>query len=499
MKRFPLIAALAVFGVHVAANPHYGFFRDELYFIVCGRHPQWGYVDQPPIVPLLAALTQVFGHSLVLLRAVPALFAAGGVYVTCLLTIEFGGGAFALGFAALVFFFTPVLASFGMKVGTDEVGLLVWPLIGFGVVRIVRGADERWWLGVGALAGVGLESKYSVVFFAAALVAGLLLTPQRAILWSRWFAAGTAVMLLIALPNVIWQWHYGLPMLELLRNGQNGKNTTPSVPLYLVQELFITNPLLAAEWIIGLVWLLRVPLFRFLGYAYVLLIVEMLVFHGKHYYPANVYPIVIAAGAVPIEALTRGRRFARVALTAYAFVAGLTMIPDVLPVLPENDYIAYSSARDRAFHVSPKLAETEHGREDQVLPADWADMHGWPEMAAAARAAYESLPPDEKRRAVVFAGNYGEASAVAFFTPDVPVISEHNQFWLWGPKGYDGSVLVQINGTCFKSDRLYASRTRFTQRVDRYAVNSESDIPIWICREPSRTLARVWPELKTYE
>lgn len=499
MKRFPLLAALAVFVVHLGANPHYGFFRDELYFIICGRHPQWGYVDQPPVVPLLAALTQVFGHSLVLLRAVPALFVAGGVYVTCLLALEFGGGTFALGFAALVFFFTPVLTSFGMKVGTDEVGLLVWPLIGLGVVRIVRGADERWWLAVGALAGIGLESKYSVAFFVAALVAGLLLTPQRAMLRDRWFAAGAAMMLLIALPNLMWQSHYGFPMLELLRNGQNGKNTLPSVPLYLAQELFITNPLLAAAWVMGLGWLLRTPPFRFLGYAYVLLIVEMLAFHGKHYYPANIYPILIAAGAIPIEAWTRGWRFARVAVAAYTVAAGVTMIPDVLPVLPENAYIAYSRARERIFHVSSKLTQTERGREDNLLPGDWADMHGWPEMAAAAKAAYDSLAPDERRRAVVFAGNYGEASAVAFFAPDVPVISEHNQFWLWGPQGHDGSVLVQINGSCFRSDRLYASRTLVAKLADRYAVNAESDIPIWICRAPNRTLARMWPDLKTYE
>ncbi|MBV8245034.1 MAG: glycosyltransferase family 39 protein, partial [Candidatus Eremiobacteraeota bacterium] len=198
-------AALVTFAVHLLANPHYGFFRDELYFIICGMHPQFGYVDQPPVVPLLAAGTQLFGHSLVLLRAVPALFAAGGAYVVCMLAFEFGGSAFAASLAVVVYFFTGVLTNFGMKAGTDEVGLWLWPLIALLVVRIARGADPRLWLAVGASAGICLESKYSVAFFLFALFVGVVATPLRATLASRWFAAGTALAVLIALPNVMWQ------------------------------------------------------------------------------------------------------------------------------------------------------------------------------------------------------------------------------------------------------------------------------------------------------
>lgn len=503
MKRVPAVAAFAVFLAHLVANPHYGYFRDELYFIICGRHPQWGYVDQPPLVPLLAAATQIFGHSLLLLRAVPALFAAGGVYVTCLLVTQFGGGAFAQGLAALVFFFTPVLASFGMKVGTDEAGLVLWPLIGLLVERIARGATPKLWLAVGLAAGVAFESKYSIAFFLAALAGGVLLTRERRILTNPWLLAGAGLGLLVALPNVVWQVHYGLPMLELLRNGQSGKNAIPSPPLYALQELFITNPLLAFEWLIGLGWLLRGRRFRFLGYMYVLLIAEMLVLHGKHYYPANVYPLLIAAGAVPIEAWTVRLRISRAFVAAYAIVAGCVLLPDVLPILPEDTYVAYAAQRSHLLHAPPDRArralETENGRDQNLLPGDWADMHGWPEMAAAAKRAYDSLSAAERKDAVVFAGNYGEASAVEFFAPGVPVISEHNQYWLWGPGGHSGTILIQINGTCFKSDGLYRSRTRVATLRDRYAIAYENGIPLWMCRRPQRSLATIWPELKSFE
>jgi 4-amino-4-deoxy-L-arabinose transferase-like glycosyltransferase len=498
-RTIPIIAAVAVFLIHLVGNPHYGFFRDELYFIICGFHPQFGYVDQPPLVPLLSAMTQLFGHSLVLLRAVPALFAAAGVYTTCLLVVELGGGAFAQVLASVVFFFANVLMSFGMKVSADEVGLWTWPLIALFVVRLTKGADPRLWLAVGAIAGLSLESKYSVLFYLAALIVGLLLVPERRVLFSRWFALGAAVAIVIALPSFLWQWQHGFPMLELLKNGQNGKNLIVGPIAYLGQEIIITGLLLAVVWMIGLVWLLRTGSVRFLGATYILLIAEMMIFHGKHYYPADIYPVLIAAGALAIESWTRTRRAARSAVTAVAVIVGAALLPMTLPVLPESTFVSYSAALGNALHLSRSAVATEGNRETSALPGDWADMHGWTELAAAVTKVYDSLPPAERAQAVVFAGNYGEASAVAFFSPQIPVISEHNQYWLWGTRGYSGNVLIQIGGSCFHSDGYFASRTLATTFTNRWAINYENDVPIWICRGIKKPLAAIWPEIKTYE
>src|SRR5579863_1209739 len=232
-RRIPSIAALLTLAVHLAGNPHYGFFRDELYFIICGFHPAWGYVDQPPVTPLLAAASQLFGHSLFLLRALPAVFAAAGAYVTCKLVLELGGDVFAEVVATIAYLFCNVLLSFGMKVGPDMVGLWLWPLAALYVLRIAKGGDPRLWLAAGAAIGISLESKYSVAFFIVAMCVGLVVTPQRRILWSRWFVAGALVAGFIALPNFLWQAHYGFPMLELLRNGANGKNVVAGPLLYL--------------------------------------------------------------------------------------------------------------------------------------------------------------------------------------------------------------------------------------------------------------------------
>ena len=331
----PWLAAAVVFLAHLAANPHYGFFRDELYFIVCGFHPAWGYVDQPPLVPLFAAATQLGGHSLPLLRAVPALLAGASVFVACLLAAELGGGAFARVLTALVVALTPVLESFGGKVGTDEANPLLWTLAAYAVLRIVKGGDPRLWLLAGGALGLAFETKYSVVLFGAALLGGLVLVPQRRVVASPWFAAGAALCAALALPNALWQLHEGLPMLELLRNGQNGKNVVVGPLAYLAQEVLITDPFLAPVWIIGLVQLVRTPSARFLALAYVLLIAEMIVLHGKHYYPAAIYPIPIAAGCVALEAWTARVRLVRPVLAVAAVFAGFVFTPMALPVLPE--------------------------------------------------------------------------------------------------------------------------------------------------------------------
>jgi 4-amino-4-deoxy-L-arabinose transferase-like glycosyltransferase len=487
-----------VFVVHAFGNAHYGFFRDELYFIICGRHPQWGYVDQPPVVPLLAAATQVFGHSLFLLRLVPAVFATLGAYTTCLLVIEFGGSIFAEALATLTFLFSGVLLSFGQKAGPDEVGLWTWPLLALLIARIVKGADAKLWLLAGVVAGFSLESKYSVVFFLFALIVGMLLTPQRRAVLNLWAVAGGCIALLIALPNFLWQAHYGFPMWELLRNGQLGKNIVVSPALYLFQEILITNLFLFPVWVIGLVWLLRTALYRFLAYAYVLLILEMLVFHGKHYYPADVYPILIAAGGVQIESWTSGLRLLRPAIVAYALALGWVFVPFALPILSEQSFISYERLLGRALHLNKSMVATEHGREATALPGDWADMHGWPQLAAIVKRIYDSLPASDREQAVVMASNYGEASAVEFFASGIPVIGRHNQYWLWGTRGYTGNVLIDVNGDCGPSAHLF-DRAQLAARFNApYTIGWETNIPIMVCRGIRVPIQTIWPRLRRY-
>jgi len=252
-------------------------------------------------------------------------------------------------------------------------------------------------------------------------------------------------------------------MLELLKAGQSGKNIIVGPLIYIVQQLLITGFFLAPIGIAGLMWLLRKENTRFLAYGYLLLIGAMILFRGKNYYPADVYPILIAAGAVAIEVWV-GMPFVRTAITAAVVLVGLLLTPMTLPILPEQTFVAYT----QALHLSARATETEAGRNEGALPVNWADMHGWPGLAQAVQRVYGSLPPDEHKRAVIFASNYGEAAAVQFFAPNVPVISAHNQYRLWGPGGSSGPV-----GSPLPQRIAGRSVTKAISRF-RYAAASES-------------------------
>ncbi len=486
--------------VHLAGNPHYGFFRDELYFIICGFHPAFGYVDQPPVVPLLAAGSQLFGHSLFLLRALPAIFAAAGAYVTCATVIELGGGIYAQILAALVYLFANVSLSFGMKVGPDMVGLWLWPLSALYLLRIVKGADPRLWLGAGAAIGVSLESKYSVIFFAIALVIGLALTPFRRVLLSRWFVAGAALATLIALPNFIWQAAHGFPMWELLRNGQNGKNVIAGPALFLAQQLLITNLFLSPVWIVGLVALLWNRTSRFLGYTYLILIAMMIALHAKHYYPGDIYPILIAAGGVAIESWTKRWIWLQTALAVAAVAAGLFFLPFSLPVLSEESMVSYSVFVGNTLHISHKALQTEAHR-TSLLPEDWADMHGWPQLVATVADVYRALPPDQRAQAAIVTSNYGEAAAIDFFGGAYglpPALSGHNNYWLWGTHGYSGNVVIDVHGDCGRDDRLFRTARLAATSNPPWVISFEQNVPIMVCTGIRTPLAQLWPKLRHY-
>jgi hypothetical protein len=494
----PAAAGAAAFVSHLAANPHYGFFRDELYFIICGRHPQWGYVDQPPVIPLLAAGSQVFGISLIALRAVCACFAAAAVFVTCRLVQEFGGKAFAQVLAAVCVALAPILAAFGVMLGPDSVGLWAWPLMTLYVVRIMRGADPRWWLAAGAVAGIALESKYSAAFFLLAAVVAIVMTRERTTLKTPWFAAGIAIAFAVALPNALWQAHYGFPMLELLHNGQQGKNVVLSPADFVVQQLLITNPLLALVWICGLFWALATARLRWIGLAYIVLLAMMIALHAKNYYASDVYPVLFALGAAAIEMWTARARALQPAIVAAAAIAGAILVPLVVPVLPVRHFIAYYDALSRFLPI--QSTASEHHKQS-VLPQTYADMYGWPQLAHTVAGVFAALPPADRKRAVIVTGNYGEAASIEFFNrPNVgPVISGHNQYFLWGTHGASGDVLIDVGGDCGSSMHLFRSVRRAAVFHAAYVMPYEDNMPIMLCRGIKRPLAQVWPAVKHYE
>ncbi len=494
----PLAAALATFAFHALGNAHYGFFRDELYFIICGRHPAIGYVDQPPVVPLLAAFSQAFGTSLFALRVLPAFFAAFSVYVACRFAAELGGKAFAQVLAGLVTAVSPELVTAGMRFSPDTLQVWLWPLIALYVLRIVKGANPRLWLWVGFLAGFAGMAKYSIAFFAFSLLVGMLLTPQRRLLANRWFAGGLAIALAMLAPNVLWQVQQGFPMLQLLVNDY-GKYLMENPPLP-IQQIIVMSPLLSIVWVLGLAYLLVRREVRFLGITYIVLIAIMTALKAKNYYPAPIYPYLIAAGAIPIEEWALKRPWLRTLVPALVLLFAIPSIPFVMPVLPLKSEIAYQqivtsvSGKSVHFHVM-------HVNGNATPIQYFADMTGWPELTQTVAQVYQSLPEADRAQAAIFTSNFGEAAAIDLYGKDYGLpaaLSGNNNYWIWGPRGYSGNVMIDVNGDLKTDLKRFREAKVVTVFYNPYAMPYENRLPIIVARGIKTPLSQLWPQLKDY-
>lgn len=491
---------LATLAIHLLVNGGYGFFRDELYFIVCGDRLAWGYVDQPPMIPLLASWSHaLFGNFLVGFRLVPALAIAATVALTAEFARVLGGGRFAQWLAGLCVLGCPQFLSIGLLFTTDTFQALAWLACGWFLVRLAQTGDERWWVPFGAIVGVGLFGKYMIAFYVVALGIGLLATPQRRSLLRPWLYIGALITVALILPNLLWQQAHGWPFIELGKGAASGKNLALSPPAFFAQQLLLIGPLAAPVWVAGLwacSWRPKLAVYRAFPVAYAILFVFFVATHGKAYYLSSIYPTLLAVGAVAIEGWLR-RPIARGAALAAIALASAVLAPLAVPLLSEENYIAYAAA----LGLGPSASATEH-KKLGLLPQHFADMHGWPEMAAKVAKVYWSLPPADRARAVFYGHNYGEAAAIDIFGGPLdlpPAIAGHNNYFLWGPRGHDGSVVIQISGDRDEYLKEFRQVDQAGTIDTPYAMPYETNQPIYILRGLKKPLAVRWPEVKHYD
>ncbi|HEY4031084.1 MAG TPA: glycosyltransferase family 39 protein [Caulobacteraceae bacterium] len=502
------LLALGCLLLHVLANGRYGFFRDELYFIVCGDRPDWGYADQPALIPILASWAHALsGDFLWGFRLLPALVMTATVAASAEFTRLVGGGRFAQALAGLCVLLTPILLLMGVIFYTDMFQALTWLGLAFALVRLEQTRDQRWWLVFGAIAGFSLNTKYLIAFFAAGLAVGLLAAPRLLLVSLRrpWLYLGALVAGAMILPNLIWQQAHGWPFLELGRAGMNGKNLALSPFDFLLQQAIYSGPWAVPVWVCGLWACLvkpRLAVARAFAIAWVVLMAMFQVLHGKPYYPSAVYPVLLAFGAQRIEgwmqapwARTGATTGARTAALGGVAVLGLLAAPLTLPILPVQAFIRYQ----KAIGFMPNTGESTRVG---ALPQYYADMFGWPQMAAQVAEVYRSLPPQERARAVFYGDNYGEAAAVDVFGRRLglpPAISGHNQYFLWGPRGHDGSVMIITGGRPQHYADLFG-RFDVVGRLELpYARPMETGRPIYVLRDIKTPLQTFWPMVKHYE
>jgi hypothetical protein len=495
-----VLLALVKLALHFASTGRfgYGFFIDELYFLACSEHLSWGFVDMPPLFPALTALIRAaFGDSLFAIRLLPALSGAALVLMTGLMARDLGGRRFAQGIAALGVIIAPLWMLMHSIHTMNALDQLFWTAAAWVVIRVVRDGWEKGWLLFGALAGLGMLNKHTMAYFGVAVVVGLLLTPERRAFRSRWLWLGGILAILIYLPNLAWDVRHHFPHFEMLANIKaDGRDTQLNPLQFLLQEAVLFNPLALPIWLGGLIWFLadrEGRRWRVLGIAWLAVMVEMFLTDGRVYYPAPAYPMLFAAGGVALEKWIGARRFVKPAYAGALALSGALAAPIFLPLLPPETLIHYQ----QALGISqPRIENHKLG----PLPQLMADRFGWPEMAQVVARIYHSLPPEDQKRAAIFAQNYGQAGAIDHFGPALGLpkaISGHLTYFLWGPRDYTGDVMIVMDDDRETLQKLFRS-VEYGGRVEHPYSMPYQHFDVWVCRGMREPLPRVWPRLKEY-
>jgi len=434
----------------------------------------------------------------VALRTLPALLGAGTIVVTGLLVHQLGGRRFAQVIACLCALLAPVYLGVDHYFSMNSIDIFLWALAALLLVRALEGARVADWLALGAVLGLGLLNKVSMLWLGGALALGLLLTPWRRVLLGTgpWLAA--ALALAIFAPHLIWQACNGWPTLEFMHNATSSKMVHTSLAQFWGQQLLVMGPANVPFWLAGLVWLLASRSWRILGIVY-LAVALLLVVSGssRPNYLSPAYPALLAAGGIALEGFVeRGQRaWLRPAAVAWLVLLGLPVVPLALPLLPVESFIQYQKAL--GFHPRAQ----EHSAVGP-LPQFYADMFGWEELAERVARVYHALPPDERARCGLYCNNYGEAAALDFFGPRYGLphaISGHNNYWIWGTRGYSGEVMILVGGRRDDPHSNFQSVTLADTTQCEYCMPSENGAPIWVCRGLKNPLEGRWSAVRSYQ
>jgi 4-amino-4-deoxy-L-arabinose transferase-like glycosyltransferase len=488
-----LIGGLALFKIliHLPVLTRYGYHHDELYFIACGQHLSFGYVDHAPLVPWIARLaTTLFGPSLFGLRIFSVLAGAAAVFLAGLIARRMGGGRFAQAMACLAMIFAPVYLRAGNMLCLPAFEVLFWTLTFYFLLRIIQEDNPRLWPWVGVALGIGLLNKHSMLFLGFGLAVGLALTPLRKYYRSLRLYAAAGIALVFFLPNLVWQAAHGWPTLGFVVNLHAGVMSRISPFQFLFGQILYIGILSAVLWIWGLVYVFgkKGRAFRLFGWIWLTVFVMLLLSGSKIYYLAPAYPPLLAAGSVALEAWIRdkGRPRLKPAAMALLFASGLALSPVSLPYL--------SIDRTEKYVQTVTLGALKNIYE---LTGDLRGMFGWRQRVDAVAEVYRSLPPEQQKRTIIFASDYGSAGVVDLFGPSLGLPHAYSlnlSYWLWGPPKEPYDTVIGVGFGPETMAKLF-NRVDVAAKVDLKNVNSwETPFYVTIGRDPKFSLAAIWPK-----
>jgi hypothetical protein len=484
------IAALIAL-IHMATNGRYGFHRDELQFLSEAKHLDWGTVAFPPFTPFVERISlELFGLSMVGLRLFSVLSQAAVIVLTGLMARELGGGRLAQFTAALSIALAPMALFNGAEFQYGTFDYLWWALVALFTLRLLRTENPRWWLAIGAAIGMGLETKYTILFLTFALLCGLLFSPARRLLGNRWFAGGVVLALLIFLPNLLWQIHHDFISYHFLqsihiRDVRWGRGDRLA---FFFKQFFLCTTIYSAPlWIAGLVCYLRNSRYRPLAWMYLIPAAYFLSVQGAFYYLAPAYPMLIAMGGAGgerwVERLSKVWRWVvEIFFFQGIVIAGIAVGAAVLPLAGSGPLMRYALDKNDALR----------------------EEIGWPELVRTVAAIRDSLPPEQQANLGIAVGNYGEAGAIEMFGPAYhlpPPISTVNSFWYRGYPTPPPTTIILLGNSRKRADELFTNCRLAGRNGDPAVVkNEESEWhpDIFVCGPPRTSWQELWRKVRDF-
>ena len=488
------IIALGIVILHTLANGQYGFHRDELDILMNARQLAWGYVAYPPFTPFIARIgLAFFGPSLVGMRFAAALVQGIVALLVGGMARDMGGKRLAQVLAVLAVAISPIAMTTGTLMQYMSFDYLWWVVLAFFVVRLLATNDPRWWLGIGAAIGMGMMTKYTVVFFIAGLAAAFVLTSMRRYFLSKWLWGGAGLALLIFLPNLIWQVQHDFISLDFLfsihaRDLAWGRGND-----FLSNQLYVSiNPFTLPLWLAGLAYTLfsaQGRAFRALGWMFLVTFVLLFATQGRFYYLSPAYPMLLAAGSVWFEGWLANRapgtgRWVKGAAWAMLFIGGAIGVLVAKPVAPIHSPV---------WEIATDINET------------FVEMVGWQDLVAQVAEVYATIPEEEKPRTAIVAGNYGEAGALELYGGPYqlpPVISGANSLWArgFGDPAPETVITIGVDMTTalrFMRDCQAAGRITNAYGVDNEESTSQTGLAI--CRQPLVPWEEIWANMQWFQ
>ena len=501
-----IIFVLVKLFIHLCTNAFasYGIFRDEFYYLACSHRLDLGYVDQPPFSIYMLSFSRIlFGDSLFALRLLPAVVGSLTVFVTGLIVRKLSGGLVAMVIGCTSMIAAPIFLGMNTYYSMNCFDILLWTLAAYILILLVKEGNPKYWILLGWIIGLGLLNKIGMIWFAAGLFLAIILTDLRKHLKTMWPYLTALIAFLIFLPYIIWNLLHNFAHLEFIRNATTLKYASVTPWDFISGQLLILNPVTLPVWLIGLYYYFfnkEGKTFRILGIIYMTAFLILVINgHSKPEYLSPAYPMLFAAGAVLIEKLSqrRYRAWLKVVTPVSIIIGGLIIAPIVLPFLPVKTYIQYTER----IGITP---ESNEAKELSELPQFYADMFGWENMAKTVSEVYGSLPDEEKSKTVIYTQNYGEAGAIEYYSRKYelpPVVSSHNNYWIWGWEhtNEDYQTVIILGGS--EEDHLSSCEQVEQAAIIRctYCMPYENNLPVFVCRKLKRSLEDIWNSEKHFE